>query len=105
MKESIAQSMERLMCNKIDLLFLHEPEKVPKHQIEEVVGFLAQLKKNGKVSYLGFGGTPPKSFWSYLKKGIFNVVMGYNNLDACCFDGLYEDIPFYKENTIVCTLY
>jgi len=100
MKDSIAQSMERLMCNKIDLLFLHEPEKVPVHQIEEVVLFLEQLKRNNKVSYLGFGGIPPKSYWPYMKKGLFDVVMGYNNLDACCFDGLHEDIPFYKKNNI-----
>lgn len=100
MLESMLNSMDSLGCRKLDLLFLHEPENVPEDQIEEVIQFLMGLKRTGRVTSIGFGGMPPKMFWPYIEKGIFDVVMGYNNLDASCWDGLKEDIPFCKNHNL-----
>lgn len=101
MKESVAQSMELLCCEKLDLLFLHEAEKVPVAQIPEVITFLVDLKKQGIVENIGFGGMPPAIYFEYIEKGLFDVVMGYNNLDACCIEGVNTDIPFLIENEIL----
>lgn len=98
MQNSLQNSMEVLGKNKIDLLFLHEPEKVPVAQIPEVVGFLKNLKTKGLVSQLGFGGMPTSDFWPYLNQGIFDVAMGFNNLNACSFEGLDSEIPKCREN-------
>ncbi|MEX2567594.1 MAG: aldo/keto reductase [Cyclobacteriaceae bacterium] len=101
MRESVAKSMELLGCQKLDLLFLHEAEKVPLAQIPDVVDFLVQLKKHGIAENIGFGGMPPPVYFEYVQKGLFDVVMGYNNLDACCIDGMDTDIPFLTQQGMV----
>lgn len=100
MEGSVMDSMRHLQCECLDLLLLHEPEKVPPEQIKEVVHFLVGLKKTGKAASLGFGGTPPKLYWPYMEKGVFDVVLGYNNLDISCFEGLFEGIPFMKQQNM-----
>ncbi|PQV51503.1 aryl-alcohol dehydrogenase-like predicted oxidoreductase [Jejuia pallidilutea] len=101
MEDSVHNSMEALGQKQLDLLFLHEPENVPPQQIQEVVRFLNELKKQGKAKQIGFGGMPTKAYWSYLEKGVFDVAMGYNNLDACSFTGLETDIPLCKKNNML----
>jgi D-threo-aldose 1-dehydrogenase len=96
MHSSVSLSMERLHCEKLDLLFLHAPELVFEEDVERVVDFMLELKNRKIVANIGFGGTPPKIYWPYIKKGGFDIVMGYNNLDACCLDGMFEDIPFLR---------
>ncbi len=101
MRESVARSMELLGREKLDLLFLHEAEKVPLAQIPAVVDFMVQLKKQGDAERIGFGGMPPPVYFKYIRKGLFDVVMGYNNLDACCIDGMDTDIPFLSQQDMV----
>jgi len=47
----IQRSLERLGVDKIDLYYLHRPD--PEVPIEETVGAMAELVKDGKVKYLG----------------------------------------------------
>ena len=101
MRESVARSMELLGRKKLDLLFLHEAEKVPLEQIPEVIAFLVQLKKQGIVENIGFGGTPPPVYFKYIEQGLFDVVMGYNNLDACCIDAMDTVIPFLIQHDLL----
>ena len=98
MEQSVAQSRERLGRTTLDLLFLHEPEKVPTHQVEAVVEFMLEQKQTGRAQSLGFGGTPPEAYRPYIEAGGFDVVMGYNNLDAVNLDALQSDIPFFKKH-------
>lgn len=50
-KEACAASLERLGTDRIDLYYQHRvDDKVP---IEETVGAMAELKKEGKIRYLG----------------------------------------------------
>lgn len=100
MKDSVVQSMELLGRKKLDLLFLHEAEKVPSVQIPEVVAFLVELKKQEIVENIGFGGMPPPRYFDYIRNGLFDVVMGYNTLDACCIDGMDTDIPFLAKHNM-----
>ncbi len=98
MENSVVASRELLRTSQLDLLFLHEPEKVPSHEIADVVHFLVGLKKTGEVASLGLGGQVPENYHTYIREGIFDVVMGFNNLDACCLDGMAEAVPFYKKH-------
>lgn len=100
MEQSVAQSTERLGRTTLDLLFLHEPEKVPFHQVEAVVAFMLAQKQTGRAHAIGFGGTPPEVYHPYIKAGGFDVVMGYNNLDAVNLDALQSDIPFFKRHKL-----
>lgn len=97
MENSVAQSLERLGRTSLDLLFLHEPEKVPAHRVEAVVAFMLEQKQAGRAQAIGFGGTPPPVYHRYIEAGGFDVVMGYNNLDAANLDALQFDIPFFKK--------
>ena len=97
MEQSVAQSLERLGRSTLDLLFLHEPEKVPSHRVEAVVEFMLKQKQTGRAQAIGFGGTPPEVYHPYIKAGGFDVVMGYNNLDAANLNALQSDIPFFKK--------
>ncbi len=97
MKESISKSMELLKCNQLDLLFLHEPEKVPVAQITEVIAFLKQLKTDGKAKTLGLGGIIPQIYHQYLSQSIFSVSMGFNRLDLTNLDAMQDDIPLFKQ--------
>ena len=96
MKASIQASMERL--NGIDLLFLHEPEMVPKPQIDQVIDFLLEQKSNGTISEIGLGGIITEEYHDFIRQGIFDVIMTYNNLNACCLSGMVYDIPFFKRS-------
>ena len=98
MKESIYTSIERL--DHIDLLFLHEPEMVPKAQISEVIGFLLEQKSIGKIAAIGLGGIITEEYHHYIQQGVFDVIMTYNNLNACCLSGMEHDIPFFKKNGV-----
>ena len=100
MAHSVQRSMELLRCEKLDLLFLHEPEMVPLDQISGVIDFLVDLKARGIVNEIGFGGMPTQNYFEFVRAGLFDVVMGYNNLDAACIDGMAVDIPFLKNNQI-----
>ena len=97
MEQSVAQSLKRLGRSTLDLLFLHEPEKVPSHRVEAVVEFMLEQKQTGRAQAIGFGGIPPEVYHPYIKAGGFDVVMGYNNLDAANLDALQSDIPFFRK--------
>ena len=99
MHRSLMRSVERL--GTIDLLFLHEPEKVPEQDIPKVIDFLIQQKGDNTVSFIGLGGYVPKAFHPFIKSGVFDYVMSYNNLNACCVSGLEKDIPFFKMQNLI----
>ena len=60
-KAACEASLERLQTEVIDLYYMHRPD--PKVPIEESVGALANLKKEGKIRMLGLSemsGHPPE---------------------------------------------
>ena len=96
MQRSVAESQEKLGADRLDLLFLHEPEQVPTGQVPEVVDFMKQAKQSGAAAMIGLGGVVPLAFHEAIRQRVFDVVMSYNNLDAACLDGLQSDIPFFR---------
>ncbi|XOV94483.1 MAG: aldo/keto reductase [Bacteroidota bacterium] len=58
-KESCDKSLQRLGVDTIDLYYMHRPDA--KVEIEETVGAMSELVKNGKVRYLGLSEVDPET--------------------------------------------
>ena len=101
MEKSIEESLVRLGCDRLDLLFLHEPHKVPAEMTSDVVAFLQAMVNTGKVKSLGLGGIVSPVFYPYIEKGFFDVVMGYNNLNASTLTGIKKEIPYFRQQGLV----
>ncbi|XVU27713.1 aldo/keto reductase [Actinoplanes sp. CA-054009] len=80
-RRSLAESMERLGLDHIDLLHLHDPERIPFAEATApggAVEALADLKREGLVSHLGVAGGPVALMRQYLDTGVFEVVLTHN---------------------------
>ncbi|MGJ7029702.1 aldo/keto reductase [Niabella hirudinis] len=93
MAKSVESSLEVLGIPAIDVLFLHEPEVIPQQEIAPAVEKMMDFKRQGYAKKIGLGGNYPPSFLKYLDAGIFDVVMEYNRLNACCNDALDTTLP------------
>lgn len=78
---SLEESMERLGLDHIQLLHLHDPERIsfedataPGGPVEALVG----LKEQGLVDHLGVAGGPVGLMQRYLDTGVFEVVLTHN---------------------------
>ncbi len=58
-KKAVEASLKRLQVDEIDLYYAHRID--PNVPVEEMVGAMAQLVKEGKVRYLGLSEAAPKS--------------------------------------------
>jgi aryl-alcohol dehydrogenase-like predicted oxidoreductase len=58
-RESVEGCLQRLGTDYLDLLYLHRAD--PKRPIEETLGAMAALVKEGKVKYLGLSEVGPKT--------------------------------------------
>lgn len=56
-RESCDQSLQRLGIDSIDLYYMHRQD--PQVEIEEIVGTMADLVKQGKVKYIGLSEVGP----------------------------------------------
>jgi aryl-alcohol dehydrogenase-like predicted oxidoreductase len=58
-RQACEQSLQRLGVEAIDLYYMHR--KDPQVEIEEIVGTMAELVKQGKVKYLGLSEVDPET--------------------------------------------
>ena len=58
-RQSVEGSLKRLGTDHLDLLYLHRAD--PKRPIEETVGAMAAMVKEGKVKYLGLSEVGPQT--------------------------------------------
>ncbi|MFS4447994.1 aldo/keto reductase [Maribacter sp. 2307UL18-2] len=100
MKRSLDTSIKTLHLDKIDLLFLHEPQLVPIENIDNILKTLYDFKAAGLVNSLGVGGNPSPEFMPYVTKEHFDVVSGFLHLDACNLSALDGEIQKYKKEGI-----
>ncbi|TYA71738.1 aldo/keto reductase [Seonamhaeicola marinus] len=100
MKRSLNNSLETLGLEKIDLLFLHEPQLVPIEKINGVIDTLKGFKEAGLVSSLGVGGNPSEAFKPYIIKENFDVVSGFLHMDACNLSAFNGEIQSYHNEGI-----
>lgn len=100
MKRSIHNTLDTLGLEYLDLLFLHEPHKVPLNEIERILDNLKEFKALGLTRELGVGGNPTIEFMPYITKDNFDVVSGYLRLDACNLSVFDGEIQQYKKEGI-----
>jgi len=93
MRDSLARSLDTLGLPAVDLLFLHEPEEVPRAERPRVAAVLRQMQADGFARRLGLGGGDGPGWDGYLEDGGFDVAMLFRRLDACIFDGLVDEWP------------
>jgi len=98
MKRSVEHSLKTLNIPIIDVLFLHDPSAIPQSDVERILKQMEFFRQQGYAKKIGLGGNAPKWFEPYLKTNLFNVIMEYNRLNACCVDALDTTIPVCKEN-------
>lgn len=78
---SIEESMDRLGIERIDLLHLHDPERISFEQATAPGGpveALVELKARGLAAHLGVAGGPVELMQRYLETGVFEVVLTHN---------------------------
>jgi len=100
MEKSVENSLKTLGVSCTDILFLHDPEAIPEKNAERILEKLLQFKKGGYTKKIGLGGNSPDWFKKYITGDVFDVVMEYNRLNACCTDALYSSLPDYKSKGI-----
>jgi D-threo-aldose 1-dehydrogenase len=80
-RASIDESRERLGLDRLELVYLHDPEKI---SFEEgmapggAVEALVQLRDDGVIGHLGVAGGPVDLLAQYLGTGEFEVVLSHN---------------------------
>jgi len=93
MKESVLRSLDILGLDKVDLLFLHEPQWVPLDKIEEILETFLSFKEQGFAEMLGIGGNPSTAFMPYVSNKYFDVISTFCMMDACNLSAFDEIIP------------
>jgi D-threo-aldose 1-dehydrogenase len=80
-RRSVEESLERLGLDKLQLVYLHDPEKI---SFEEGVakggplGALIDLRDQGVIQYLGVAGGPIDLELKYLGTDAFDAVISHN---------------------------
>jgi len=100
LKRSLDNSLKTLGLDKIDLLFLHEPQLVPIDNIEEILNTLKGFKSEGLIDAIGVGGNPSTAFMPYVTKDNFDVVSGFLHMDACNLSAFNGEIQRYQKEGI-----
>ena len=102
MKESVLRSLDVLGLDKVNLLFLHEPQWVPLDKIEEILETFLSFKEQGFAEMLGIGGNPSSAFMPYVNNKYFDAISTFCMMDACNLSAFNEIIPTtLKENISV----
>ena len=100
MRDSLMRSLDLLGLDKLDLLFLHEPQWVPPDRIHEILDTLLLFKEEGYAGMLGIGGNPPVSFHPYIDSKYFRVISSFTKMDACNLSAFEEILPVTSRQNI-----
>lgn len=93
MRESLMRSLDALGLDRVDLLFLHEPQWVPMAKIEEILETLLSFREAGYTRILGIGGNPSPAFAPYIDSRYFQVISSFTKMDACNLSAFGDILP------------
>jgi D-threo-aldose 1-dehydrogenase len=80
-RASVAESIDRLGLGHLQLVYLHDPERMSFAEATApggAVEALAQLREEGVIGHLGVAGGPIALMRQYLATGVFEVVISHN---------------------------
>lgn len=78
---SYAESLERLGVERVSLLYLHDPERIPFEDAVAAGGpvdALVALRARGLVDHIGVAGGPVGLMRRYVDTGVFDVLLSHN---------------------------
>lgn len=93
MFRSVAATLERTGLPALDMLFLHDPAQIPERNFDAAVQVMQELKNKGYTRGIGLGGNLPNWAWPWLKRGVFDVLMEHNRLNACHTPAIATSLP------------
>lgn len=77
----MAESLQRLGLDQLQVVYLHDPEKITFTEATApggAVDALIQLREEGVIKYLGVAGGPIDLMHQYLATGVFETVISHN---------------------------
>jgi D-threo-aldose 1-dehydrogenase len=80
-RASVAESRERLGLDVLQLVYLHDPEKISFAEgmaPSGPVAAMVKLRDQGVIQYLGVAGGPIDLMLQYLRTGLFDAVISHN---------------------------
>ncbi len=80
-RASLEESLERLGVDRLQLLYLHDPERISFAEATSAQGAvpaLVALKEQGLVDHIGVAGGPIDVLMDYVNTGVFEVVLTHN---------------------------
>lgn len=81
MRRSIERSLRLLGLDRLQMVFLHDPEHESYEHImgpDGPVEVLKELEEEGMIQHLGVAGDPPGLMAQYIETGLFEVVITHN---------------------------
>jgi D-threo-aldose 1-dehydrogenase len=80
-RASVSESLQRLGLDHLQVVYLHDPEKITFTEATApggAVDALIQLREEGVIKYLGVAGGPIDLMRQYLATGVFETVISHN---------------------------
>jgi D-threo-aldose 1-dehydrogenase len=80
-RASVTESLERLGLDRLQLVYLHDPEKISFAEGTASGGpleALCQLRDEGVIEHIGVAGGPIDLMLQYLATGVFDAVISHN---------------------------
>ena len=75
-RASLGQSLERLGLDRVDILYVHDPERSEDpHALEQALTALVDLRDQGLVDAIGTGSMAPRSLLQTAESGAADVLM------------------------------
>jgi D-threo-aldose 1-dehydrogenase len=81
MRRSLEESLARLGLDRLDIVFLHDPEQAPFEELMApggAVETLQALQREGIIGHLGVAGGPIDLLMRYVETGAFAAVLTHN---------------------------
>jgi len=108
LRASFAESLRLLGRDYIDMLIIHEPDRPGQYNWWDdwqdlhgpVLDVLAELKAQGRVKYIGLGGTSAYELAFLCRTGLFDVVLAAYNYSLLWREDAIEVIPAAKANNM-----
>ncbi len=108
LRESFEESCRLLGREQIDILMIHEPDRPRQFDWWDdfnaargpVMDVLESLKQEGRIRYLGLGGTTAYEMARLLRTGKFDVVLTAFNYSLLWQEAAHEVLPAAREHGV-----
>jgi len=108
LKQSVEESLRLLKRDRIDVLFIHEPDRPGQYAWwtdldtfdGPVLGLLEELKKQGVIRFTGLGGTTAYEMARVMQTGKFDVVLTAFNYSLLWREAEHAILPAARKHNL-----